>query len=188
MSTAALSTRGLDKSFGSLVVAKDIAFELPVGARYALIGPNGAGKTTLINLMTGMLPPNSGEILLGGENIATLAPEARVRSDRRAFAVGPVTPLVVRGPTPVLSWTPTRIQPASEDTMARLIDLYHHTDVELARVLEGRRDLSILARAGDATTMAPTEGRAPPQGFPSQVRAFFADAAGTAAGTVTIVS
>src|SRR5206468_431387 len=77
-----------------------------------------------------------------------LEPEARVRSDRRAFAVGPVTPLVVRGPTPVLSWTPTRIPPATEDTMARLLDLYHHTDVELARVLEGRRDLSILARAG----------------------------------------
>jgi uncharacterized protein (DUF1501 family) len=110
-----------------------------------------------------------------------LAAESRVRSDRRAFAVGPVTPLVVRGPTPVLSWTPTRIQPASEDTMARLIDLYHHTDAELARVLEGRRDLSVLARAGDATTMAPTEGRALPQGFPAQVRAFFADAAGTAA-------
>jgi uncharacterized protein (DUF1501 family) len=110
-----------------------------------------------------------------------LEAESRVRRDRRAFAVGPVTPLVVRGPTPVLSWTPTRIQPASEDTMARLIDLYHHTDVELAHVLEGRRDLSILARAGDATTMAPTEGRAMPQGFPAQVRAFFADAAGTAA-------
>src|SRR5213592_1663945 len=83
-----------------------------------------------------------------------LQAEARVRRDGRAFAVGPVTPLVVRGPTPVLSWTPTRIEPASEDTMARLLDLYHHTDVELARVLEGRRDLAMLAAAGDATVMA----------------------------------
>jgi uncharacterized protein (DUF1501 family) len=110
-----------------------------------------------------------------------LQAEARVRRDGRAFAVGPVTPLVVRGPTPVLSWTPTRIPPASEDTMARLLDLYHHTDVELARVLEGRRDLATLARAGDPAAMAPTEGRQQPQGFPAQVRAFFADAAGTAA-------
>src|SRR6476660_3641026 len=127
--------------------------------------------------------PNPGRADSGWLNRALggLAPEARVRSDRRAFAVGPVTPLVVRGPTPVLSWTPTRIQPASEDTMARLIDLYSHTDVELARVLEGRRDLSILARAGDPAAMAPTEGRQQPQGFPAQVRAFFADAAGTAA-------
>lgn len=110
-----------------------------------------------------------------------LEPEARVRRDGRAFAVGPVTPLVVRGPTPVMSWTPTRIQPASEDTMARLIDLYHHTDLELARALEGRRDLAMIARAGDASVIAPTEGRQQPQGFPAQVRAFFADAAGTAA-------
>jgi uncharacterized protein (DUF1501 family) len=110
-----------------------------------------------------------------------LEPEARVRRDGRAFAVGPVTPLVVRGPTPVMSWTPTRIQPASEDTMARLIDLYHHTDVELARAIEGRRDLVSLARTGDPTAMTPTEGNQMPQGFPAQVRAFFADAAGTAA-------
>ena len=60
MSTAALSTRGLDKSFGSLVVAKNIELDLPRGARYALIGPNGAGKTTLINLITGMLRPDKG--------------------------------------------------------------------------------------------------------------------------------
>jgi uncharacterized protein (DUF1501 family) len=127
--------------------------------------------------------PNPGRADTGWLNRALggLEAESRVRRDRRAFAVGPVTPLVVRGPTPVLSWTPTRIQPASEDTMARLIDLYHHTDVELARVLEGRRDLAALARSGDATVIAPTEGRAQPQGFPAQVRAFFADAAGTAA-------
>ena len=75
----ALATRGLSKSFGSLVVARDIALELPVGARYALIGPNGAGKTTLINLMTGMLAPNAGQIFLGNEEITTLEPQQRVR-------------------------------------------------------------------------------------------------------------
>jgi uncharacterized protein (DUF1501 family) len=107
-----------------------------------------------------------------------LEAEARVRREGRAFAVGPVTPLVVRGPTPVMSWTPTRIQPASEDTMARLIDLYHHTDADLARAIESRRD---LIAQGDATVLAPTEGRQIPQGFPAQVRAFFAEAAGTAA-------
>src|SRR6478609_4720625 len=116
--------------------------------------------------------PNPGRADTGWLNRALggLQAEARVRRDGRAFAVGPVTPLVVRGPTPVLSWTPTRIQPASEDTMARLIDLYHHTDLELARVLEGRRDLATLARGGDAAAMAPTEGRALPQGFAAQVR------------------
>jgi branched-chain amino acid transport system ATP-binding protein len=77
--TIALQTRGLSKAFGSLVVTRDIALTLPVGARYALIGPNGAGKTTLINLMTGMLAPNSGQIFLGGEDITALSPQARVK-------------------------------------------------------------------------------------------------------------
>jgi uncharacterized protein (DUF1501 family) len=127
--------------------------------------------------------PNPGRADSGWLNRALggLEAEARVRRDGRAFAVGPVTPLVVRGPAPVMSWTPQRIQPASEDTMGRLIDLYHHTDNELARAIVGRRDLTTMARAADAGTMAPTEGRAIPEGFPAQVRAFFAEAAGTAA-------
>ena len=79
MSAPALSTRALAKSFGSLVVARDIEISLPVGARYALIGPNGAGKTTLINLMTGMLSPNAGKIFLGEEDITALEPQDRVR-------------------------------------------------------------------------------------------------------------
>jgi len=79
VSAIALSTRCLSKSFGSLVVARDIELNLPVGARYALIGPNGAGKTTLINLMTGMLAPNDGRIFLGDEDITALAPQARVK-------------------------------------------------------------------------------------------------------------
>ena len=79
MNRAVLSTRGLAKSFGSLVVAQDIALEMPQGVRYALIGPNGAGKTTLINLITGMLRPDAGQIFLGDVDISSLAPEARVK-------------------------------------------------------------------------------------------------------------
>jgi uncharacterized protein (DUF1501 family) len=111
-----------------------------------------------------------------------LEAEGRVaRRGQRAFAVGPVTPLVVRGPAPVMSWTPQRIQPASEDTMMRLLELYHHTDSELARVLEGRMGLMNVAQAGAMTVMDPTEGNQLPAGFAAQVRAYFADAAGTAA-------
>ena len=77
--TLALSTQGVNKTFGSLVVARDIAIELPQGERYALIGPNGAGKTTLINLITGMLKPDGGKIFLGAENITALPPAERVR-------------------------------------------------------------------------------------------------------------
>jgi branched-chain amino acid transport system ATP-binding protein len=75
----ALRTNGLQKSFGSLVVAQDVAITLPQGARYALIGPNGAGKTTLINLITGALRPDAGQILLGDDEITTLEPDRRVK-------------------------------------------------------------------------------------------------------------
>jgi branched-chain amino acid transport system ATP-binding protein len=89
----ALATRGLNKSFGSLVVAGDIEFTLPQGERYALIGPNGAGKTTLINLMTGMLQPDRGTILLGGQDISTLKPQERVRRGlARTFQINSLFP------------------------------------------------------------------------------------------------
>jgi branched-chain amino acid transport system ATP-binding protein len=79
VSTVALAARGLNKKFGSLVVASDVDLVLPAGVRYALIGPNGAGKTTLINLITGMLRPDGGRIELGDVEITTLPPEERVR-------------------------------------------------------------------------------------------------------------
>ena len=74
-----LSTRNVNKKFGSLVVADGISLSLPKGVRYALIGPNGAGKTTLINLLTGMLRPDSGHVYLADRDITRLRPEARVR-------------------------------------------------------------------------------------------------------------
>jgi branched-chain amino acid transport system ATP-binding protein len=88
-----LSTRKLNKSFGSLVVAQDVALELPAGARHALIGPNGAGKTTLINLLTGMLAPDSGEIFLAQRQMTHLKPEARVHAGlARTFQINTLFP------------------------------------------------------------------------------------------------
>ncbi|TAK83661.1 MAG: ABC transporter ATP-binding protein [Betaproteobacteria bacterium] len=88
-----LSTRNLNKSFGSLVVAQDISISVPRGARYALIGPNGAGKTTLINLVTGMLRPDGGKIILGEEDVTALRPDARVkRGLARTFQINALFP------------------------------------------------------------------------------------------------
>jgi len=93
VSPSALSTRGLDKSFGSLVVASGIALDLPPGERYALIGPNGAGKTTLINLITGMLKPDKGQIFLGPDEITMLRPEERVKCGLvRTFQINTLFP------------------------------------------------------------------------------------------------
>jgi uncharacterized protein (DUF1501 family) len=108
--------------------------------------------------------------------LAALSPGGRVDPrGSKAFAVGPVTPLVVRGPAPVLSWTPPRLEPASDDTLMRLLDLYRHTDAAMARALEERIGLAAIAGAGG---MEANPGRSPPA---AQVRAYFADSAGSAA-------
>ena len=90
---SALSTKNVNKKFGSLVVAQDIVLELPKGVRYALIGPNGAGKTTLMNLLTGMLQPDSGHVFLAGEEITQLRPDMRVKKGlARTFQINTLFP------------------------------------------------------------------------------------------------
>lgn len=94
----ALETRNLSKQFGSFRATNDVSLKVERGARHALIGPNGAGKTTLINLLTGILTPNSGQILLGGEDITSVTAHQRVRRGlSRTFQInqlfGDFTPL-----------------------------------------------------------------------------------------------
>src|SRR6478609_750907 len=84
----ALETRGLQKQFGALIVTRDLSLKLEAGARHALIGPNGAGKTTVINLLTGVLKPNAGRILLEGNDITDLPVHRRVlRGLSRTFQI-----------------------------------------------------------------------------------------------------
>src|SRR5580658_5233475 len=109
--------------------------------------------------------------------LAGLAPGGRVDpSGSRVFAVGPVTPLVARGPAPVLSWSPQRIRPAGDDTVQRLLDLYRHSDAKLASVLEDNSKLTAIEQSGDMSM-----GQKPGGPGPAQVRAYFSDAAGNAA-------
>src|SRR5436305_14448962 len=74
-----LQTQGLLKQFGGIIATNDVTLAVEKGARHALIGPNGAGKTTLINLLTGVLRPTAGSILLEGRDITGLQPHRRVR-------------------------------------------------------------------------------------------------------------
>jgi ABC-type branched-subunit amino acid transport system ATPase component len=88
VSASTLETKGLCKNFGALEVARDIDFRLEPGARQALIGPNGAGKTTLVNLLTGLLQPSRGRVLLQGEDVTSLAQAKRVkRGIARTFQI-----------------------------------------------------------------------------------------------------
>jgi branched-chain amino acid transport system ATP-binding protein len=75
------------------VATDSVSFKLEQGARHALIGPNGAGKTTFINLLTGVLTPTSGQVLLEGEDITRLRPELRVqRGLARTFQINQLFP------------------------------------------------------------------------------------------------
>src|SRR6202008_714102 len=100
---------------------------------------------------------------------------------RQAFAVGPVAPLVVRGPSPLLCWVPPRLPPVGDDTTMRLLDLYNHTDPALARALEERIGLAAIARAGGITGEPDNDCPAVQIGGIEQVRKYFAEAAGAAA-------
>ena len=88
-----LETIGLEKRFGGLVATNNVSLRFEAGARHALIGPNGAGKTTFINLLTGVLQPTSGKVLLEGRDITALRQDSRVRRGlARTFQINQLFP------------------------------------------------------------------------------------------------
>ena len=88
-----LETIHLEKRFGGIVAANNVSLKIEKGARHALIGPNGAGKTTIINLLTGVLTPTAGKILLDGDDITGVSAHARVRLGiARTFQINQLFP------------------------------------------------------------------------------------------------
>src|SRR5262249_26342549 len=79
MSEPRLQTTALSRDFGALKAVQNVDFALQAGARHALIGPNGAGKTTFINLLTGVIPPSRGRVLLAGRDITATGQAERVK-------------------------------------------------------------------------------------------------------------
>lgn len=132
-------------------------------------------------LESGLARPGAADTGWLNRALAELASDGRVDPrGSRVLGVGSVTPLVVRGRAPVLSWVPQKLLPANEDTQARLLDLYKHTDARLAVALEARMRLASLG--GTLTSDAAMSDNAP-LSAPGMagVRAYFAEAAGTAA-------
>jgi branched-chain amino acid transport system ATP-binding protein len=68
---ASLRVKAVTKSFGKLKVFDEVSFAIPRGNVLGVIGPNGAGKTTLINVICGLIPPTSGQILLDDRDITS---------------------------------------------------------------------------------------------------------------------
>ncbi|MEO7853045.1 MAG: ATP-binding cassette domain-containing protein [Rubrivivax sp.] len=86
MTAALLSTKGLSLSFGGVVGADAIDFELHAGERLAVVGQNGAGKTTFINICTGYLKPTSGHVYFAGQEITGHSPrDITLRGIGRSF-------------------------------------------------------------------------------------------------------
>jgi len=77
--SALLETCNLTRQFGGLRAISDLSLSVNTGEILGVIGPNGAGKTTLFNLLTGIYPPSSGDILFNGSSIAGLLPSQIAR-------------------------------------------------------------------------------------------------------------
>ena len=124
-----------------------------------------------------------GAVDSGWLNRALLALEPDGQVDlrgSRALGVGAVTPLVVRGRAPVMSWVPQKLLPASDDTRARLLDLYQHTDPKLAAALDARIHLAALGLNTKIDDPMSEDPALVPPGI-ARVRAYVADVAGAAA-------
>jgi branched-chain amino acid transport system ATP-binding protein len=74
-----LELRALTKRFGGYTAVENVTFDVGQGEMACIIGPNGAGKTTLFNMLTGQLPPSSGQLFFQGELINRVPPHRRAR-------------------------------------------------------------------------------------------------------------
>ena len=84
---------GVSRHFGSLKAVQNVSFSMNEGELRAVIGPNGAGKTTFFNLITGFVPPTSGDVWFDGENIRNRTVVHRVRRGIvRTFQITEVFP------------------------------------------------------------------------------------------------
>ena len=141
-----LQTTGLEKRFGGIVATSNVSLSVEKGARHALIGPNGAGKTTFINLLTGVLKPSSGRIMLEDRDITDTLPHERVRLGMaRTFQINQLfpdlTPLELIGL--VVSerlgsgadwWRIVGTKSAVTEEIVEIIERFRLTDVMFDRV------------------------------------------------------
>jgi branched-chain amino acid transport system ATP-binding protein len=97
--SAVLSCRNLTVKFGGFTAVSDLTLDFAAGKTTAIIGPNGAGKTTLINMLSGVLQPTSGQVLLASEDITSLRADQRTKKGiGRSFQIVRVFPeMTVRG-------------------------------------------------------------------------------------------
>jgi branched-chain amino acid transport system ATP-binding protein len=159
-STPVLELRGLSKSFGGLHAVRDVSLSIRPGDRKAIIGPNGAGKTTLFNLITGIYPASSGQVLLFGQDVTDWPSHRRTKLGMaRTFQITSLFPgltvldnvvLAIEGvrPTKFVMW---RFQASYRDVfdkahrLLEAADFLDRKDVEVRYLSHGeQRQLEIV--------------------------------------------
>ena len=158
--TSLLSTRKLCLRFGGVIAADNIDFDLQRGERLAVIGQNGAGKTTFINICTGFLKPQSGQVMFNGQDVTALEPRHLVRLGvGRSFqlpqlfldhTVRQCLEIAAAARTGHMSWL-TALKDAVdarevEDTL-RLVGLHERSQLPAMALPEGQRKLLDVAMA-----------------------------------------
>lgn len=159
--TTILETRGLTRTFGAVVAAKDLNVRIDHGEVVGVIGSNGAGKTTFINMVTGYLPPSSGDILFDGRSVIGHAPrEITRRGMARSFQVAQLFPQLTVIENAMISLVaaesplPSALRPLDtpdrrERAMAMLEDfgVGRYRDARVNTVPQGVRKLVDIAMA-----------------------------------------
>ncbi|MEM7068870.1 MAG: ABC transporter ATP-binding protein [Pseudomonadota bacterium] len=162
MTEALIEVRNLNKNFGGLVVTNDVSMDIRRGEIHALIGPNGAGKSTLVNQIAGELHPNSGQIVMGNEDLTIVPTHHRVRHGLvRTFQISSVLSdftvfeNALMAALGGLSPTPNWWKPAVGDNQAseraiealNLVQLDDQSDTQVTELSYGERRHLELAMA-----------------------------------------
>ena len=150
-----LEVRGVGVRFGGNVALDDVSLSADGGRITGLIGPNGAGKTTLFNVITGLLPPTSGNVAVDGSDITRLNPHKRARRGlARTFQrLELFTMLTVRENVRVAAdihrrWSRDKEDPATRtDEIIGRIGLQSVADVRVTALPTGQGRLVELGRA-----------------------------------------
>ncbi len=146
----AIEAHHLRKRFGSKTAVEDLSLSVRYGEILGFLGPNGAGKTTTLKMLTGLLPPDSGEARVAGFDVVRQPLEVK-----RRIGVVPESGALYAHLTAAeyLQWVATlhRLpQDAAEERAARLLELFDLTDVRHQRMTgysKGMRKKVLLAAA-----------------------------------------
>ena len=158
--TSLLSTRNLSLRFGGVIAADNIDFDLQRGERLAVIGQNGAGKTTFINICTGFLKPQSGQVMFNGQDVTGRQPRHLVRMGLgRSFqlpqlfldhTVRQCLEIAAAARTGHMSWLTAltdAVDAREVDDTLRLVGLHERSHLPAMALPEGQRKLLDVAMA-----------------------------------------